>query len=112
MSGCTVANCVSQFHMFPAQKRYRNNLEIIASMLETVKDNNGNGTARFSIMRNTSINSAQLRKYLDSLTEMGFIEIAAMGDRVKYKATDRGLDFLKQYTVLQRMMLGSPYSRC
>jgi predicted transcriptional regulator len=91
----------------PAQKRYRNTFEIFAMMIMAVKENNGNGTPKFSIMRNTSINSAQLRKYLTSLSDMGFVEVANTGDRVAYKATDRGLDFLRQYNILQRMMFGA-----
>jgi len=104
-----MANCVSQFHTIslPTQKKYRNNVEILAMMLEAVKENNGNGAARFSIMRNTSINSAQLKKYLHSLSDLGFIEADDGGRKVVYKATDRGLDFLKQYNALQRLMLGA-----
>ena len=101
-----MANCVSQFHMIadPMQKRYRSSFEIFAMMIEAVKENNGNGAPKFSIMRNTSINSAQLKRYLKSLSEMGFVELGSTGDRVVYRATDRGLDFLKQYNVLQKMM--------
>ena len=104
-----MANCVAQVRMMtiPMQKRYRNTFEIFAMMIEAVKENNGNGAPRFSIMRNTSINSAQLRRYLTSLSGMGFVEVANTGDRVAYRATDRGLDFLRQYNLLQRMMLGA-----
>jgi predicted transcriptional regulator len=91
----------------PMQKRYRSSFEIFAMMIEAVKENNGNGAQKFSIMRNTSVNSAQLKKYLKSLSEMGFVELGNTRDRVVYRATDRGLDFLKQYNVLQKMMLGA-----
>jgi predicted transcriptional regulator len=89
------------------QKRYRNTFEILAMMIEAVKENQGNGAFRFSIMRNTSINSAQLKRYLNSLSEMGFVEVDNVGNRMVYRATDRGLDFLKQYNILQRIMLGA-----
>jgi len=104
-----VANCVSQFQMMSGsmQKRYRNTFEIFAMMIEAAKENNGNGAPRFSIMRNTSINSAQLKRYLSSLAEMGFVEVDNAESRMVYKATNRGLDFLKQYNILQRMMLGA-----
>jgi predicted transcriptional regulator len=104
-----VANCVSQFHIVatPLQKRYRSSFEIFAMMIEAVKENNGNGAPKFSIMRNTSINSAQLKKYLRSLSEMGFVELDNAGDRVVYRATDRGIDYLRQYNILQRMMFGT-----
>jgi len=104
-----VANCVSQFQMMPGsmQKKYRNTFEIFAMMIGAVKENNGNGAPRFSIMRNTSINSAQLKRYLNSLAEMGFVEVDNAQNRMVYKATNRGLDFLKQYNILQRMMFGA-----
>ena len=91
----------------PMQKRYRDTFEILAMMIEAVKENQGNGAPRFSIMRNTSINSAQLKRYLNSLSEMGFIEASNIGNKTVYKATDRGLDFLKQYNILQRIILGA-----
>jgi predicted transcriptional regulator len=91
----------------PMQKRYRDTFEILAMMIEAVKENRGNGAPRFSIMRNTSINSAQLKRYLNSLSEMGFIEVNNIGNKTVYKATDRGLDFLKQYNILQRIILGA-----
>ena len=90
---------------FPFQKRYRSSFEIFAMMIEAVKENNGNGAPKFSIMRNTSINSAQLKRYLRSLSEMGFVELGNTGERIVYRATDRGLDFLRQYNILQKMML-------
>lgn len=70
-------------------------------MLEAVK---GGGARRFSIMRRTSTNSAQLKKYLGSLTELGLVEIDVEGERAVYRATDRGLEFLKHYNILQRIM--------
>jgi predicted transcriptional regulator len=88
-------------HNIPLQKKYRNHLEIIASMLEAVK---GRGARRFSIMRRTSVNSAQLKKFLGSLTELGLVEIDTEGERAVYKATDRGIEFLKHYNILQRIM--------
>jgi predicted transcriptional regulator len=91
----------------PMQKRYRDTFEIFAMMIEAVKENQGNGAPRFSIMRNTSINSAQLKRYLNSLSEMGLIEANNIGNKTVYKATDRGLDFLKQYNILQRIVLGA-----
>lgn len=91
----------------PMQKRYRSSFEIFAMMIEAVKENNGNGAPKFSIMRNTSINSLQLKRYLKSLSEMGFVELGNTGNRVVYRATDRGLVFLRQYNILQKMMLGA-----
>jgi predicted transcriptional regulator len=88
----------------PLGKKYRSHFEIIALILEAVK--NG-GEGRFSIMKHASVNCAQLEKFLGSLTEMGFIEIDAKESRVRCRATERGLAFLRQYYVLLGMLLTS-----
>jgi predicted transcriptional regulator len=58
-------------------------------------------------MNRTSINCALLKKYLKSLVEMGFIELEMKEGRIFYKASNRGLDFLRQYNILQDMLLSN-----
>jgi predicted transcriptional regulator len=70
-------------------------------MLEAVR---GSGSRRFTIMRRTSTNSAQLKKYLGSLMDMELVETGIEEGRTIYKTTDRGLEFLKHYNILQRIM--------
>ncbi len=88
----------------PLHKRYRGHFEIIALMLEAVNDN---GVSRFSIMKRARINCKQLNKYLESLTEMGFVETHLKDGRSLYKASEKGLGFLRQYYVLLGMLLES-----
>jgi predicted transcriptional regulator len=71
-------------------------------MLEAVKDNS---TARFSIMKHADINSAQLKKYLQALIDIGFIQADIKEGQVAYRATEKGLDFLRQYYVLLGILL-------
>jgi predicted transcriptional regulator len=73
-------------------------------MLEAVKDN---GTTRFSIMKYADINCVQLKKYLQALVDIGFIQANMKEGRVAYRATEKGLDFLKQYYVLLGMLLSA-----
>lgn len=73
-------------------------------MLEAVKVN---GTAPYSLMKHTSINFVQLKRYLEYLTEMGFIERDVKEGRVLYRASEQGLDFLGQYYVLRGMLSSS-----
>jgi predicted transcriptional regulator len=87
---------------FPLGKKYRSHFEIIALMVEAVKDC---GLAKFSIMKHASINCGQADKFLSSLTEMGFIEQYMMAGRSMYRASERGLSFLRQYYVLLSMFL-------
>jgi predicted transcriptional regulator len=89
---------------FPFGKKYRSHFEIVALMVEAVKDC---GQAKFSIMKHASINCGQADKFLGSLTEMGFIEQYLMAGRPMYRASDRGLAFLRQYYVLLSMFLAS-----
>lgn len=91
--------CTSSLH-----KKYRGHFEIIALLLEAVKDN---GATRFSIMKHASINYNQVKKYLPSLTEIGFIKTAKKGDQCFYRTTEKGLDFLRQYYVLLGMLLNA-----
>lgn len=85
-------------------KKYRSHFEIAALMLEAMRDN---GATRFSIMKYTSINSAQLKKYLRFLTEMGFIEMDIKASRLLYRASEKGLAYLRQYQVLLGMLLSA-----
>jgi len=82
---------------FPLGKKYRSHFEIIALMVEAVKDG---GQARFSILKHASINCGQLNKFLASLVEMGFIEQYGANGKVLYRASERGLAFLRQYYAL------------
>lgn len=88
----------------PLRKKYRTHLEIMALMLETVKDN---GVTQYSLMKQASINFGQLKKYLKYLIEIGFIETDVKEDRVLYRAGEKGLDFLRQYHVLRGMLLST-----
>lgn len=89
---------------FPLGKKYRSHFEIIALMVEAVKDG---GQARFSIMKHASINCGQLNRFLNSLTEMGFIVEDVKDGRPSYRASERGLDFLRQYYVLLSILLAA-----
>lgn len=86
-------------------KKYRSHFEILALILEAVKGNNASPS---SIMKHTSTNHKQLKKYLGSLTETGFIETNIEEGRVSYRASEKGLAFLRQYYILLGMLLGTP----
>jgi predicted transcriptional regulator len=85
-------------------KKYRSHFEIIASILDAAKDNNED---KYSLMKHTGFNYAQLKKYLEYLNKIGFIEMHAKDYRVAYKATAKGLDFLRQYYVLLGILLNA-----
>jgi predicted transcriptional regulator len=89
---------------FPLGKKYRSHFEIVALIIEAVKDYEH---GKFSIMKHASINCGQADKFLNSLTEMGFIERYVIDGRPVYRANERGVTFLRQYYELLSMFLTS-----
>jgi len=101
----TVKLCIpllKENNSFRFNRKYRSHIEIIALMLEAMKEN---GAPKFFIMKHTNTNSAQLNRYLKTLIQIGFAETTLKNNRFLYVASERGLAFLKQYYVLQEMLL-------
>jgi len=90
---------------FPLNKKYRSHIEIMALILKALRFA---GIPRYSIMKQTGINYAQLKKYLESLNKTGFIEISMKGGKVVYRASQRGVAVLTQFNILQEMLSGAP----
>jgi len=86
----------------PLGKKYRSHFEIIALIVEAVKDG---CHGKFSVMRHASINCGQADKFLTSLVEMGFIDQHPLEGKPFYQASKRGMAFLRQYYVLLSMLL-------
>lgn len=85
-------------------KKYRTKFEIMASILEAIKEN---GATRFSIMKHASTNFVKIKKYLESLDAMGFVETDVREDQVLYRASEKGLGFLRQYYALLEILLNT-----
>jgi len=88
----------------PLHKKYRSHFEIIGLVLEAVK---AESATPFSIMKHASVNFTQLKKYLKSLTEIGFLEVEIRRSTIFYRASKEGLEFLRQYYVLVDMLLNA-----
>ena len=86
----------------PLHKKYRSHFEIIGLVLEAVK---ADSATPFSIMKHAHVNFMQIKKYLKSLTEMGFLEVEIRKSTIFYKATNEGLAYLRQYYALVEMLL-------
>jgi predicted transcriptional regulator len=84
-----------------ASKKYRSYFEIMASILDVARNNSGD---RYFLMKRSGVNYSQLKKYLGSLTKIGFIEVEMRGRRIQYCATEKGLAFLRQYYILLGML--------
>ena len=88
----------------PLHKKYRSHFEIIALVLEAVKTE---WSTSFLIMKRAGVNCKQVKKYLKSLTEIGFVEADTNENRGRYKASEQGLEFLRQYYVLLGILLNT-----
>lgn len=82
-------------------KRYRSSFEIIALILEAACE----GVSRFAIANHLSTNYFQLRRYLNYLINMGFIDVESNGKQILYKTSKKGLEFLRLYNALLKMLL-------
>jgi predicted transcriptional regulator len=82
-------------------KRYRSSFEIIALILEAACE----GASRFVIMNRLNTNCFQLRRYLNYLIRVGFIDVEPNGKQILYKTSEKGLEFLKLYNALLKMLL-------
>jgi predicted transcriptional regulator len=56
-------------------------------------------------MKYTSINYAQLKKYLGPLTRIGLVDMDVREGKALYRASEKGLAFLRQYSILRGMLL-------
>ncbi len=88
---------------FRLNKKYRSEIEIIALILEAARHT---GTGRYYLMKQTGINFSQLKKYLETLVKLGFVEADIKERKVYYRASQEGLAFLGQYNILRDMLMG------
>lgn len=103
-----VANHLREISLIrlPLQKKYRSYMEIVALILEAVKIGD---SGLYSIMKRTNINYPQLRKYLKPLSMLGLVEVSVKGGKVFYRASEKGLIFLKYYNVLRDMLFNADF---
>ena len=94
------------FNCLPLHKNNRSSIELLALILEAVKNN---CATRYPLMKYTGINYAQLEKYLQLLIRIGFIKQDVKEYKVSYEASGNGLAFLRQYNVLRDMLLNACY---
>ncbi|MEM3579931.1 MAG: winged helix-turn-helix domain-containing protein [Candidatus Bathyarchaeia archaeon] len=84
----------------PFNKRYRSSFEIIAVILEgAVKE-----VTRCDIATHLNTNYTQLQKYLSHLIKIGLIEVKVDEKKILYKTSEKGLEFLRLYYTLLKML--------
>ena len=81
-------------------KQRRNRLDIIASMLETVKD----GSLKTQIMYKANLSFTQLNDYLDFLLDNRSVTQTLSDQKEVYFITEKGVDFLQRRSELLRLL--------
>jgi predicted transcriptional regulator len=106
--GFVMANYLKEIGLIriPLQKKYRSYIEIVALILEAVKYGDA---GLYFIMKQTNINYPQLKKYLKPLSRLGFVEPSVRDGKAFFRASEKGLAFLKQYNVLRDMLSNADF---
>jgi len=76
----------------------RSKIDIVGKILSTAVD----GIGKTAIVYRANLNFARAEKYIDMLLEEGLISTLD-GSEVKYKTTDKGLNFLRLYKNLEEV---------
>ena len=84
-------------------RKYRDFFEIVASILELAKNT---CVSKFFLVKNIGTNSRHIEKYLDILIQKGLLGINYKDGKVLYKTNERGLIFLRHYSVLKEILFG------
>lgn len=87
--------------------RYRGRDEIITQILEIVNEGSGDihgGATKTKIMYKAFLSYAQLKEYLTVLTKSDLLSYEVQTHR--FKATEKGLSFLKAYDQIEQLMKG------
>ena len=81
---------------------HRNPINVIADILRVAMDE----PIKTRIMYRANLSHRQLTGYLNRLLEMGFFTVVTdpTDARPRYRVTEKGLQFLKDYARLNRLM--------
>ena len=83
----------------PSSKR-RDRLFIIAEILEIARD----GTLKTQIMYRANLSFTQLNDYLKFMLKINLLGKIVENDKEKYKATQKGLDFIQRYNEISELL--------
>jgi predicted transcriptional regulator len=78
----------------------RDKLYIIAEILDIAKD----GTLKTQIMYRANLSFTQLNDYLKFMLKIKLLDKICENDKEKYKATEKGLNFLQRYREITQLL--------
>jgi predicted transcriptional regulator len=79
----------------------RDRIAIVAEILEMARQ----GMLKTNIMYKAGLNSDMLNKYLDLMTNAKLLEKVLLNNKVVYKATHRGTEFLYHCYEIEKMLI-------
>jgi predicted transcriptional regulator len=82
----------------PGKRRDR--LEIIARILKAARD----GIHKTQIMYQAGLSFAQLTAYSSFLVKSGLLEATKKNEKVIYKTTPKGIQYVKSYEEIKRLL--------
>lgn len=85
--------------------RNRSRVEILADILELAHTG---GTLKTHIMYKANLSHRQLDKYITYLTDNAMLRIVSdpVNGKVRYEVTEKGLEYLKDYSRLTNYFIG------
>ena len=91
----------------PSAKR-RDKLHIIAEILEIARD----GVLKTQIMYRANLSFTQLNDYLGFMLRISLLERVLQNDRERYRATQKGMDFLQRYREINELLKSEEENNC
>ncbi|MEM3577501.1 MAG: winged helix-turn-helix domain-containing protein [Candidatus Bathyarchaeia archaeon] len=83
-----------------ANLKRRDKLYIIAEILDIAKE----GTLKTQIMYRANLSFTQLNDYLKFMLKIRLLDKIVENDKEKYKATEKGLNFLQRYREITQLL--------
>jgi len=81
-------------------RKRRNRLYIIAEILKVAR----HGASKTQVMYRASLSFAQLTAYLSLLVEFGLLEAIKKNEKVIYRTTAKGVQYLKSYEEIKHLL--------
>jgi len=82
-------------------KAYRSKAHIYLDMLRTIRSEGGK-SGPTKILYGANLSYDRLTKYLNQLIELGLITESKEEDKTYYLLTDKGIDFLREFSRIER----------
>jgi predicted transcriptional regulator len=90
---------LSSIHLLIERNR-RSRTDILATIIKATKK----GETQFKIREEARLNHQQLKLYLAELTTFGLVEMNELNGKRVYVASEKGIEYLRQYEVLSRFL--------